>query len=354
MSIRQHESSEKHNAPQLAETRRPQQPGPTRQSSNPLRIAQLNAHAALQTRAEIIRSIRVADAVFHLQRQYGNHHVQRLVTAIRGRQPPDVQHDLVRQPPGRIGEPPALTEDQVNEAIDFNTRRYTERSIRALQAIVGASQTGIVDADTVHMITEWQADFRLEVDGKIGIRTLRPIVQEVIAEGDRLGAIWLIIDGHNLSTQGLDSIRYDRGLADDNAVTSGSIPGRSTVRVGPAAFAQGYEGLVHTIAHELDHVQRRLAGEVRQPIREFLAEAVEIMSVGMLPERLAGAMDDARRALHFWNLMTDDEHRTHWARFEVVRGQVRRRFDAASAAQQATHQVTMTAYDAVVEPAAAP
>jgi hypothetical protein len=206
-----------------------------------------------------------------------------------------------------------------------------------------------MDADTIHMICEWQADFRLQVDGKIGRYTLKPIVQEVIAEGQRNAAIWLIIDGHNMSTRGLTSIRYDSTVA-ANASTSGPIPGNSTVRIGPSGFSQGYAGLVHTIAHELEHVRQRRAGILNQNIREFLAEAVEITSRGMILESIGGMMDDARRALHHWNLIPAVDQATHWARFEQVRNEVRRRFNAASAATQATHQATMDAYNAVAAP----
>src|SRR5690606_16262697 len=108
------------------------------------------------------------------------------------------------------------------------------------------------------------------------------------AVGQRNTAIWLIIDGHNLPTRGLTSIRYDPTLNDSNAETAGPIPGNSTVRIGPPGFAQGYAGLVHTIAHELEHVRQRREGIANQNLREFLAEAIEIMSVGMLQESLAG------------------------------------------------------------------
>jgi hypothetical protein len=104
---------------------------------------------------------------------------------------------------------------------------------------------------------------------------------------------------------------------------------------------------VHSIAHELEHVRQRRAGIANQDVREFLAEAVEIMSRGMLQERLAGFMDDAGRALfHFNNLPAADRTRLA-ARFTEVRDQVRRGFNAASAGDQATHQALMDGYNAV-------
>jgi hypothetical protein len=311
-------------------------------------------HASNLSRASGGRAAQVSPAVLRLQRQYGNRHVQRVMDILREEELP-VQRDTAREPPGRTAEATTLTEEQVNSAIAYNRARYTSRSIRLMQDIVGAPATGVMDANTVHMIVEWQADYRLDEDGKIGLRTLRTIAREMISERSRNAVINLIIDGHNLSRNALTWIRYDPALTNANARTSGPIPGDSTVQVGPPAFAQGYEGLVHTIAHELEHVRQRRAGIQRQPVREFLAEALEIMSVGMLWEGLSGVFDDARRLIHYWvNEMTADERRTHWARFVQVRNRLQSRFDRASAARRATHQATMNLYNAQTQPAAGP
>lgn len=299
-------------------------------------------------------SLRDEDIVA-LQQTLGNAYVQRLLRTVRptaGGRGPAVRRDLTREPPGREAEPAALTEEQTQAAISYNTGRYSERSMRVIQDLVGASASGTVDEETVHMVVEWQADFRLTPDGKVGPRTLGPIVQELIRLGKRNGAIWLIIDGHNMSTAGLVSISYDAAV-DSNAVTGGPIPGDSTVRVGRAGFSQGYAGLVHTIAHELEHVRQRRAGMAVQATREFLGEAIEIMSVGMVREGLGGFMDDAGRALNKWNDMPAAEQTTNWARFQQVRDRVQERFDRASAASQATHQATVDGYNAVAEPPAA-
>jgi hypothetical protein len=311
-------------------------------------------HATDLSRASSGRAGQVPPAVLRLQRRYGNRHVQRVMDILREEERP-VQRDTAREPPGRTAEPTTLTEEQVTAAIAYNRARYTSRSIRLMQDIVGAPPTGVMDANTVHMIVEWQADYQLDEDGKIGLRTLRTIARELISERSRNAVINLIIDGHNLSRQALTWIRYDPALANANAITSGPIPGDSTVQIGPDAFAQGYEGLVHTIAHELEHVRQRRAGIQRQPIREFLAEALEIMSEGMLWEGLNGVFDDARRLIYYWtNEMTADERRTHWARFVQVRTRLQQRFDRASAARRAPHQATMNLYNSQTEPAAGP
>jgi hypothetical protein len=258
-----------------------------------------------------------------------------------------VQRDLVREPPGRAAEPVPLTEEQVQAAIRFNGAAFNARSTRMIQDIIGAPVTGVFDADTIHMVVEWQADFGHGVDGMIGMNTLRTICLEMIAEGMRGAVIDLIVDGHDMPTAGLVSITFDRTLAGDNARTGGPIPGDSTVRIGPLAFRQGYEGLVHTIRHELEHVQQRRAGLGPQSLREFLAEGVEIMSVGMRPEGFAGFMDDAGRAIFHWNALPAATQAANRARFDEMRGRVRQRFNAAPAAQRAAQQAVMDRWNAV-------
>jgi|GEM_PF-6870193 len=261
---------------------------------------------------------------------------------------PSVQRELRRRPPGREQEPPALSPEQIQDAIVYNNGRYSETHTRIIQDIVGTPQTGRFDENTIHAIVEWQADFRMtDMDGMVGMRTLRTIVLEMMRGGYSRGRIvWMIVDGHNMPTTGLASLTYDPALAGSNASTSGPIPGDSTVVIGPDAFAQGYEGLVHTIRHELEHVQQRRSGMANQNLREFLAEGIEIMSVGMHWEGLAGFMDDAGRCLQFWDRLSTAEQQANWGRFTEIRTRVQQRFDRARAADQTTHQAVIDDFNA--------
>lgn len=261
-----------------------------------------------------------------------------------------VQRDLARPPTGAPDALVELTPEQIEEAIAFNESQFTDPySILRIRDVLGIEPIGIVDEALIRAVVQWQSEFHLQQDGKIGLATFRSIIRELQAEGQRDDVIVLIIDFFHMPTRGLVSIRFDSTVA-ANASTSGPIPGNSTVRVGSAAFAQGFAGLVHTIRHELEHVQQRRAGMLNQNLREFLAESVEILSVGMPRENVAGFMDDAGRALHFWNLLSVAEQRANWAQFERVRDEVRRRFNGAPAAEQATHQALMDSYNAVVQP----
>ncbi len=255
-----------------------------------------------------------------------------------------------------IGDRPELltTEEEVAAAA-FNQATYTDRRSRlAIQGLVGTRADSFFGPDTAERTAEFQTLHGLTADGQVNEATLRVMVAELETTGQQNAAIRLIMDFYDMSDyDALLDISFDATVT-SNASTSGFIPGPSVVRIGPAGFTQGYEGLVHTIAHELEHVRQRKVGIPSSNVREFLGEAIEIMSVGMPEEGLEGFFDDAGRALNRFEAMTDDEKRENWGRFEEVRGQVRRRFDAASSAEQATHQDTMDGYDAVTEPAAGP
>jgi hypothetical protein len=74
----------------------------------------------------------------------------------------------------------------------------------------------------------------------------------------------------------------------------------------------------------------------------------------MPEEGAAGFMDDARRALRFWNRIDPADQITNAARFEEVRDQVNARFNNFTPAEQAAHQATVDAYNAVVVPVPVP
>ncbi|MEM9324165.1 MAG: DUF4157 domain-containing protein [Bacteroidota bacterium] len=249
--------------------------------------------------------------------------------------------------------PTHLNAAQEADAIRFNRIKYTtSKAVRGMQGLIGSVPAdGIIGADTVERIADYQSNHGLTIDGKAGENTLRQMVADLDARMEQNAAIHMIMDFYNMSTFGaLLDISYDHNLTGSNASTGGIIPGPSIVKIGRPGFSQGFEGLVHTIAHELEHVRQRKEGILNRNVREFLGEAVEIVSANMPEENVAGFFSDARRALHHWNLIPAAEQRTHWARFVEVRNQVRRRHGLASAAEQVTHQPTLNGYNTVAQP----
>jgi hypothetical protein len=160
----------------------------------------------------------------------------------------------------------------------------------------------------------------------------------------------MIVDFFKLDENGLLDISFDPTVASNAETGSSAIPGPTTIRVGPSAFTPGYERLVHTIAHEFEHVRQRRVGVQSSDIREFLGERIEILSRGTLEEDMVGFASDAARALRFFNAMTVAEQRAQWAHFTEVRNKVRQRFRAASAVDQVIHAQVLIDYNAVVRP----
>jgi peptidoglycan hydrolase-like protein with peptidoglycan-binding domain len=248
--------------------------------------------------------------------------------------------------------PAALTRAQATAATSFNRSKFRDRrSAEIIQSLCGAALTGTFTNDDAQRITVIQAAAGLVQDGKVGRQTLRELVRRLDAASERDAAIRLIIDFHRFSEDGLLDIAFDATVTTSNAETgSAQIPGPTTIRVGPSAFTQGYEGLVHTIAHELEHTRQRRVGIQDRNLREFLGERIEIMSVGMEEENFAGFVDDAGRALAQFSAMPAALRKQNWAKFVEVRTRVRSRFAGASAADQAANAPLLVNYNAVVKP----
>ena len=174
-------------------------------------------------------------------------------------------------------------------------------------------------------------------------------IQDLAAKGKHKQAIWKLIRHYNMPTANLISICYDASLT-SNAQTSGKIPGKSTVKIGPKPFQRGLADLVHTIRHELEHVEQRAAGMTNKNQREFEAEAVEIISKDMPEEDFKWFMSDARRCLKYWNKMSANDHKTLWNKFEEVRNKVKQRYGSASKDERLLYKPIMDGFNAVTKP----
>lgn len=264
--------------------------------------------------------------------------------------------ELLKTPPAvpAIGpKPTLLSSAKEASAISYNRLKYQDsRAVRAIQGLVGATPGGKFDSDTVERVADFQSTNGISIDGKVGEETLGVIVTQLNVANQQDTAIGLIMDFYNMNTFGaLIEIFFDPTLTGANAETpSKDIPGPDIVKVGPSAFTQGYAGLVHTIAHELEHVRQNKLGIADIPLSEFLGEAIEIISKDMPDEDVAGFFNDAGRAMDNWDLMKLPDQKKNWIKFLAVRNAVRRRFAAATAAEQAIHLVLMTRYNATVKP----
>jgi peptidoglycan hydrolase-like protein with peptidoglycan-binding domain len=258
--------------------------------------------------------------------------------------------------------PTLLNTSQEFDAIIINNSKFPEaRSKRVFQGLVGATPDGAVGRDTVQRIAAFQQTNGLVVDGKIGRATLSQMSASLIGAGDQNAALRLIIDFFDLRDNGnLLDVFFDPSEG-ANAATDFRPDEPVRIAVGPSGIAQPFEGLVHTLAHEFEHVRRLKEGITDAPTHEFLGEAIEILSEGTPEETLesvapgtagfvAGFADDAGRGLANWNNMTLVDRRRFRSRFINVRNKVRARVAAGTPAQRALHAPLVTAYNAVVLP----
>ena len=247
--------------------------------------------------------------------------------------------------------PNLLKPAQAKAAIASNKAKWHDpRSIRAIQGFIGATPDGVFSADTVQRIANFQNGAGLKEDGVIGRITVNPIVMGLAGASSQNGAIRAIIDFYRLDPNGLVDIHFDSADPNNATTTDQAIPGNSAITISPNAFAQGFAGLVHTVAHEFEHVRQNRVGIADLPISEFLGERIEILSKGMDEEDLAGFMDDAGRAVAQWNLMPAAQRRANFGKFVEVRNKVRARLAKAPHPLSAANQTILTAFNAVVKP----
>jgi hypothetical protein len=115
-------------------------------------------------------------------------------------------------------------------------------------------------------------------------------------------AVRVIIRAYNMSTKGLNKMRFNPSLNPKHHAETGEVEGNpraSEVEFGPGAFKSGFEWLVHIVAHELEHVRQNLIGGYHrgnedEPVSEFLSyngSVLQVQNVAGPPKRgLLGAM----------------------------------------------------------------
>ena len=263
--------------------------------------------------------------------------------------------------------PPAVFTDTLYQktAIFFNTARINDRrSIRLLQGALGSKATGQWDVDLVRHVAAKEQTLGLAPSGVIGEGTLAAIASDMIAVGSHDGVLQLIVDYYNLDRSHAFNIVFDPnpppGKPFAEAETTRATTGTGTpgvVHVFPLAFTQPFAGLVHTVAHELGHIQQVMQGIGSEDVREFLSEGIEIES-GTLPmESIESDADidlmnrnqqpahggfilDANRMLFHWGQMLAAEKQTHHQRFKELRQIIERRIATEASPSQKTKLAT--------------
>ena len=108
---------------------------------------------------------------------------------------PMIQRDLAIEPPRPAAVGRGLTPAQMTSAINFNNQVLGSIAnsvdiIEPIRDVIGVSPLpAIVDEDFVNGVVQWQANFGLAQDGKLGPTTARPLFLEIGAEGGGQGEL---------------------------------------------------------------------------------------------------------------------------------------------------------------------
>ena len=99
---------------------------------------------------------------------------------------PVIMRDLAIEPPSPEAVA-ALTEDEINAAIRYNTARFQDPyTVMIVRDVVGVPKyPAVSDRDLALAVAQYQANCNLSVDGKVGPATTRQLVRELRAEDQR-------------------------------------------------------------------------------------------------------------------------------------------------------------------------
>lgn len=242
--------------------------------------------------------------------------------------------------------PPAILTDlrsQAAAAVLNQNMLKDPRSIKLLQGALGSKVTGKWDLDLVRHLAAKQQALGLVPLGILFDSSLVAIATEMIANGGENAVLQLIVDYYNLDRSHTFDILFDpippppphdMAKAQTTSVGGDGTPG--VVRVYAEGFKQPFTSLVHTVAHELGHVDQVMKGITSLNVREFLSEGIEIESKNLPAEPLESEADldlirqgisplrpgflaPVSAMLRRWGSMTPDERRANHPRFRELR-----------------------------------
>ena len=101
-----------------------------------------------------------------------------------------IQTDLAVELPNPLAEATVLTEEQIQDAIRYNTRRFNLRDeweISLVRDVLGLEELpAVVDEELINAIAQYQAENNITADGKIGAVTASRFSRELFNEGENL------------------------------------------------------------------------------------------------------------------------------------------------------------------------
>jgi hypothetical protein len=191
---------------------------------------------------------------------------------------------------------------------------------------------GTWSADLAQRVALFQQQSNIPANGLIDENQTFPALgRRLIAAGDFDAVLFLIVDFFDLRDNGnLISVYFDPNIGSGRkpfAFVRREPEQPGSIQVGPNAFAQPFEGLVHVLAHEMEHIRQLTGGPESQRTREFLAHSIGVMAEGIPEEAVEdhdqmanprppfGFANNARRTVAEWNGMPQADRVQHRDRF---------------------------------------
>ncbi len=206
------------------------------------------------------------------------------------------------------------------------------RSVMIIQGLLTAPVDGVWSAELVQRVAGFQQLNGIPANGLIEDKlTLPAMVERLKSAGDNDAILRLIVDFYDFAENGnLISVYFDPTMGTGKVAFAGvrrDAEQAGSIQVGPEGMNQPFEGIVHTLAHEMEHIRQLTGGPAASATREFLAHSIGVMAEGIPeeaiedhdqmtnPRRPFGFANNARRTVNEWNKMPAADQQQHRDRF---------------------------------------
>lgn len=265
------------------------------------------------------------------------------------RQEIETQLQAVPPAPNQPGPAPTVLEPMDANIVGLlNASKLADtRSVRIIQGLLGAPIDGVWTGELVQRVAGFQQVNGIPANGLIeDQRTLPAMVERLRANNENDAILHLIVDFYDFASNGnLISVYFDPTMGTGRVAFAGvrrDPEQAGSIQVGPEGMNQPFEGIVHTVAHEMEHIRQLTGGPEASATREFLAHAIGVMAEGIPeesvedhdqmtdPRRPFGFANNARRCVNEWNRMPAADQQQHRERFIQAHDKVFQRIPPGS------------------------
>ena len=171
------------------------------------------------------------------------------------------------------------------------------RSVMIIQGLLTAPIDGVWSAELVQRVAGFQQLNGIPANGLIEDKlTLPAMVARLKSNNENDAILRLIVDFYDFAENGnLISVYFDPTMGTGKVAFAGvrrDAEQAGSIQVGPEGMNQPFEGIVHTLAHEMEHIRQLTGGPAASATREFLAHSIGVMAEGIPEEADRGPRPD--------------------------------------------------------------